>query len=368
MAFLSQRFDAWLSYGDDGRETWHLDQEPVAKTVLNPESVSVASITDAHEPAAAKPVKFLRANRSARIWAIGGGKGGTGKSFIAANLGFLLAERALSTNLVDADLGAPNLHTFLGIPAPAPNLGDFLYRKELQLSQIALATSEPSLRLVPGPTRTLFGDNLKYFQKRKLLNHIRRLDGTITLVDIGAGTAYNDLDFFLLSDLGIVVVTPDPASVENTYHFLKSAAYRALEVAVRKLGIETMLEKVVAARHGGPTSIPEFLEGLSSLDRGSAQILAGTLQQRENYLILNKIRDSSSDSVGPAICDVTRKVLGIPLRYLGAVPWDEQTLRSLQQLTPHVRSFPGSKAVQALRSIAKTLVESQLQDANRVKT
>jgi len=334
---------------------------PWRKSVLNPESASFASVSQA--PSTREPVGWAETRQFARIWAIGGGKGGTGKSFIAANLGVLLAEKALSTNLVDADLGAPNLHTFLGIRAPVPNLGDFLHRKGVRLDQVVISTPESSLRLVAGPTKALFGNNLKYFQKQKLLNHIRRLKGTITLVDIGAGTAYNNLDFFLLSDVGIVVVTPDPASVENTYHFLKSVAYRTLEAGIRKLGIEALLERVIQARYGGPDSVPEFLEELSRVDRGSAQILAGALEQRENFLILNKVRSNSSDFLGPSICNVATKVLGISLQFLGTVPWDDRADESLRQLTPHVRLSPNSKTVQALRSIAHNLVESQIQNA-----
>jgi flagellar biosynthesis protein FlhG len=329
------------------------------KLLVSPEAVSFASITESPGQAvkAKKPSEKIG---STRIWAVGGGKGGTGKSFVAANLGLLLAEKALKINLVDADLGAPNLHTFLGIQDPAPNLGDFLHRRDLTLNQVAIATPESSLRLVPGPTRTLFGNNLKYFQKRKLLNHIRRLDGAITLVDIGAGTDFNDLDFFLVSDLGIVVATPDPASVENAYHFLRSAAYRTLEASVRKLGIEALLDRMMKARHSGPISIPELLQELSKLDKGSAQVLAGALQLRENFLIMNQTHKSSPESVGPSICDVSRKVLGIPLRFLGAIPWDETSRLSLKGFTPHVRSFPGSKASHALRQITDHLVSSQV--------
>jgi flagellar biosynthesis protein FlhG len=308
-----------------------------------------------------RPKVSPRTSAFSRIWAIGGGKGGTGKSFIAANLGVLLAEKALSTNLVDADLGAPNLHTFLGIRSPELNLGDFLHRRDLSLNQIAQATSEPSLRLVPGPSRTLFVNNLQYFRKRKLLNHIRRLEGTITLVDIGAGTAFNTLDFFLLSDLGIVVVTPDPASIENTYHFLRSAAHRTLEVASRKLGIETILSRIIESRHGGPASIPEMLEQVADVDPGSAQILEGTLSHRKSCLIVNQTRSQSPDSVGQSICEVAGKVLGIPVQYLGEVPWDGQIVNSLKEFSPHVRLYPGSESVSALKSIADSLVRTQLQ-------
>jgi MinD-like ATPase involved in chromosome partitioning or flagellar assembly len=52
----------------------------------------------------------------AQIWPIGGGKGGTGKSFLTGNIGILLARQRFKTLLIDADLGAANLHTIVGFP------------------------------------------------------------------------------------------------------------------------------------------------------------------------------------------------------------------------------------------------------------
>ena len=50
-----------------------------------------------------------------RIIAVGGGKGGVGKSVLAANLGIYLAQLGKHVVLLDADLGGANLHTFLGV-------------------------------------------------------------------------------------------------------------------------------------------------------------------------------------------------------------------------------------------------------------
>ena len=54
---------------------------------------------------------------------------------------------------------------------------------------------------------------------------IRKLEADYILVDLGAGNSLSVLDFFLMSDGGILVVTPEPTSMENAYRFLKSAFY-----------------------------------------------------------------------------------------------------------------------------------------------
>ena len=60
--------------------------------------------------------KFVRGEKC--IHPIAGGKGGTGKSFLAASLGTILAKQGKKILLVDLDLGASNLHTFLGLRKP----------------------------------------------------------------------------------------------------------------------------------------------------------------------------------------------------------------------------------------------------------
>ena len=64
-----------------------------------------------------------------QIWSIGGGKGGIGKSLLAASLGWHLARLGKRVVLVDADLGGANLHTCLGLPGPSRTLGDFIQRR-----------------------------------------------------------------------------------------------------------------------------------------------------------------------------------------------------------------------------------------------
>ena len=64
-----------------------------------------------------------------QVWAVGGGKGGTGKSLVAASLGIHLAQMGRRVILVDGDLGAPNLHTVLGLDPPALALSDFVKRR-----------------------------------------------------------------------------------------------------------------------------------------------------------------------------------------------------------------------------------------------
>src|SRR5512133_2302408 len=76
----------------------------------------------------AEPAKGM-ASPVSQIWPIGGGKGGTGKSFFTGSLGYLLAKQGYRTLLIDVDLGAANLHTIVGVPNPSRCLSDFIHRR-----------------------------------------------------------------------------------------------------------------------------------------------------------------------------------------------------------------------------------------------
>ena len=148
--------------------------------------------------------------RARRIIAVGGGKGGIGKSLVSANLGIALAQAGSSVVLVDADLGGANLHSCLGVAQPQVSLSDFVDRRVAKLEDAAVATGIDRLRLISGARDVLDAANPRHAEKQKLLRHIRALDVDYVVVDLGAGTGFNVLDFFLLADTGIVVLLPEP--------------------------------------------------------------------------------------------------------------------------------------------------------------
>ena len=91
-----------------------------------------------------------------QVWAIGGGKGGTGKSWVTASLGMHLAQTGYHVVLVDGDLGGANLHTFLGLAPPPISLSDIIKGGSTpSLEFAAVDTCVPRLRLVSGARNNL---------------------------------------------------------------------------------------------------------------------------------------------------------------------------------------------------------------------
>src|SRR5512136_1659022 len=119
------------------------------------------------------PVAAPRTRR--QIWSIGGGKGGIGKSLIAASVGWQLARMGRRVVLVDADLGGANLHTCLGLPPSGRTLADFIQRRVSSIDEIVVDTGVPGLSLISGASDLLSAANIKHLQKLRVMNHIRAL-------------------------------------------------------------------------------------------------------------------------------------------------------------------------------------------------
>ncbi len=141
-----------------------------------------------------------------RLWSIGGGKGGIGKSLITLGLAISLARLGKQVILIDGDLGGANLHTLMRVH-PQVNLEDFLTRKVARLEDTIIETTVEGVGLICGADDFLGAANPTYAQKTRLLNQIEALPAQYVLLDLGAGTSFNTLDFFNYCGTKIVLLT-----------------------------------------------------------------------------------------------------------------------------------------------------------------
>lgn len=163
------------------------------------------------------------------IWAVGGGKGGVGKSIVAANIALGAARRGLRVVLADLDLGGGNQHTLFGMDRPHRSLEDFVAKLYPKLDDVVLPTPFPNLGIVCSRSDLLGAANPSHAQKLKLLRHLASLDADVVVCDLGAGTSYNTLDIFLAAHVQLVVTVPEPTAIQNAYGFMKSCTQRAAQ-------------------------------------------------------------------------------------------------------------------------------------------
>jgi flagellar biosynthesis protein FlhG len=296
--------------------------------------------------------------RHSRIIAVGGGKGGAGKTLLSANLALGLAERGARVIVVDADLGGANVHTLLGVQPPMATLSDFINR-ERDLDDLAVETPFANLRLISGALDDIDAANPHYHQKMRLLRHLGNFDADFLLLDLGAGSAYNIIDFFLIADHRLLVVRPEPTSVENAYRFLKAGFLRRLHNIGRAYGITDLVEEASRTKNAVDLHTPlDVMRAIEARDPDAFQEINSLMDAFAPHLIVNEVRqDEEVDDTDVAedMASGCRRFFGVNLRVLGTVPSDPAVRRAVRERSPVLRAEPESPAAVAIRTLAARL-------------
>jgi flagellar biosynthesis protein FlhG len=297
------------------------------------------------------PKKWPRARR---IIAVGGGKGGIGKSLISANLGIELARRGKRVVMVDADLGGANLHTTLGIDVPKRTLTDFIERRVARIDEVVTPTGIENLGLISGALDSLDAANPRYAQKMRFLRHIQQMDVDYAILDLGAGTHTNVLDFFLVSDHGILVLVPEPTAVENAYRFIKAAFWRRMRNFAQVFGYDALIQAVMAS--GSYKSPVDLIASVTERDPDAGNNLTRQLETFRPRLIVNQTRTPQEGEIGRAVVAAWRKYFGLEMDYLGHIQYDAEMWRTVRARRPLLLERPDADASRAFGTIVDGLV------------
>jgi flagellar biosynthesis protein FlhG len=288
-----------------------------------------------------------------KVWAIGGGKGGVGKSVVTANLAATIARSGARVAMVDADLGGANLHTIIGVPSPKRNLSDFIARRVSSLAEILTPTPIDNLWLISGAKALLETANPNYGQKGKILRHISMLDVDHVFLDLGAGTAFNVLDFFLVARKGVLIVVPEATSVENAYFFIKAAYFRKLKRAQPRQQVKAAIEHVMQGENRRLVRTPrDLMAQVMGVDAEAGAALMEAASTFSPSIIVNRVERSEQARLGAEMSSACRDYFGIELRCLGTLPADNLVRRSVDERRPAVELFPQSSFASAIRNTA----------------
>jgi flagellar biosynthesis protein FlhG len=290
-----------------------------------------------------------------RIFAVGGGKGGVGKSIVASNLALALASTGQRVAVVDLDLGGANLHTLFGISRPRATLADFVRGDVTELSELLSPTSVPDVALISGARALPDMANPKTAHKQKLLRHLRRLPVRHVVIDLGAGSGFNVVDFFLAADRGLVVVTPEPTALDNAMQFLKAAFFRSLREVAGDPQVRGALEAALQdARRFGRTP-RELIDAAAAIDPQAGRTLRERVRRFAPVLVLNQVQNEAERKLGLAIQADCAAHLGAPLDYLGALERDPCVPTAVTRGLPVLQLYPGCRFADGLFEIADRL-------------
>jgi flagellar biosynthesis protein FlhG len=293
------------------------------------------------------------------VWAIGGGKGGIGKTLITSNMAVYLSWLNKRVIVVDMDLGGANLHTSLGVDAPVRTLSDLVLGRVENVEDLLQSTPVRNLHLISGAQDPVGIANMRHMQKARLIRKFREIDADFVLLDLGAGTAVNTLDFFLLADKKIVIVTPEPTSIENAYRFIKSAFYRMLRASTPSPHVRQLVEQAMDMKNTRGIRTPkDLLSEVSRLSPEEGNELQAKMREFRIALIVNQVRVKSEADIGKSIQMVCERYFGMSVDYMGYLPYDNSVWQSIRRRVPFLIDAPNSTAVTHLENILRNLLRS----------
>ncbi|MDX2055695.1 MAG: helix-turn-helix domain-containing protein [Polyangiaceae bacterium] len=284
------------------------------------------------------------------VIAVGGGRGGVGKSMLAVNLAVYLAQLGRKVVLVDADAAGAELHTMLDIELPrAPTAREDLDEFEL----LTHPTPVPGLVLLPQIYTVGSIAPLRPGRKPRWASRLRQLDADYVLLDLGAGTLPATVDLALSSDFMLLVTSPEPPSVEATFRFTRALFLRSLRRAlVRDRFRIRMVER--AQNELPPLPSPrELVYAIARYDSGVAELAAIELGKLKPRLVVNNVKLRADADLGPNMCEVGRRYLGCEMDYVGQIEQDDSVWLSISRRRPLLIDSPTSKSARNIERIAR---------------
>ena len=298
-------------------------------------------------------------SRHKRTVAIASGKGGVGKTVITANLALGLAQQFPEGSVVgvDLDLGCGNLNSCLGVRTPNGTINNFLQKKTSDLSSLLTPTERSNLRMISSSYSGTPEVALDYAQKRELVGSVNALEADFVLVDLGAGTSADVLDFFLGANEKIVVITPESLALHNAFVFLKTAIvhflWRELDREGFLASVKTKLKEMLDEQTD--LDIGRLIDRVRMWDRYAAYVLTGLIDEFKINIVVNMYRGGPEKAHLRRFHQLLFRYLHVRsnLRYLGFVHFDRGVQQSVQAVEPFLLRHPDNRAAKDFIQLAE---------------
>ncbi len=301
------------------------------------------------------------------IIAVGGGKGGIGKSVVCTNLAIGMALSGQKVVLMDTDFGASNLHAMLGINNPAHGFQDLFNENFTNKQSLLIDTGISNLKFVSGAGDNPGSANIDTDKVNTVISFIKSLEADTILLDLGPGTNFNVIDFFNISTQNVVLTTPEITSVMKTFSFIRSVLFRRISLAFQD---KPEIQKLVDHSNPGNTNFetyttdllreqftkdfPDHLEQLNTIVKGFTP-----------GLVVNRVRSKKDLLTGDNLLKLVKKFLEVEATYLGYIIESDRVRDSVDEMVPFLIKDPQSKPSENLQQIISSLTNADLEFEKR---
>jgi len=270
-----------------------------------------------------------------------------------------LARAGARVVAVDTDVEGANLHTWLGVTSPRASLADFVAGRVQDPIDLVVETPIPNLGLIAGTHGTLAAAQPEPSRRMELLQRLRRLPCDFVFVDCGAGAHAATIDYFLVGDEGVLVLHPEPTSLENAYSFLRAAFYRRMQLVMQKHDVRELVREAMDQRNARGMRTPlDLLHEVEAMDPEEGRRFAKSMRAFRPRIVVNEVESADDIKLGFSVRSVCRKFFGIEADYVGYVNRDPAVRKALLARRPLIELMPNSDAAVYLQRIARKLAEA----------
>ena len=258
--------------------------------------------------------------QNARVISVTSGKGGVGKSNTSVNIALQFQRQGKRVIIFDADFGLANIEVMFGI-IPKYNLGDLMFKGK-ELKEIITPGPE-GVGFISGGSGIAKLVNLDKEQIKRLVGKLSELDelADVIIIDTGAGISSSVMEFLVASPETMLVTTPEPASITDSYALLKALSMN------EDYSPEKCRVKLIANRVGKKEEGQNLYEKLSA---------------------------------------VSSRFLNIELEYLGAIPFDNNITKAVMTQEPVSLKYPGSVSSKCYEDIVNILENKEISSHNNI--
>lgn len=284
------------------------------------------------------------------VYALGGGKGGIGKSFITSNLALYLAKSGLKTLLIDLDFGGANAHTYLRVPGNGVSAKDYLFGEVPHLGEVVVPTQFKNLSIIRGASDWDEVLNLNTNILNKMFNDARNLGFDRIVYDLGAGTGLETVEAFLNADVQLAVSTPEPISIENTYNFLKRVFYRSLQHSAQTYDFNDTLNTILDSKKDLGINTPaDLLRYITTKFPNTGNRIVEKILAHKPQVVINQCRSPRDQKIGKSLSHVSRQYFGQEVDFLGYIDFDNRVWQSIRAMKPLFIDAPDSETLREFR-------------------